>query len=307
MKSIFKGYWCTPPRVLACRHLGYGSLMIAVVTAIIVAFAALAVTHVNQAAYSGLTGNKIALQAQEYALSKAEFVRAVSYDDLTAQSRSLISNSVNFYDEVIIGAETDYPEDNSMKQRICTVNVYKDAEVLPRYSLRIRRLSASQGGAGVPAGTIWPWYGQLANMPSGFALCNGSNGTPDLRDRFIVGAGSTYALGATGGANTVTLTAANTPAHIHGIGYNNANNYGWRPATKATGTTVACTLDSQATYQRNWNGSGSTNGLTSIGTGVGAFKANELTTLPVAASNASTVSAHENRPPYYALYYIMKL
>lgn len=291
-----------PPRVLACRHLGYGSLMIAVVTAIIVAFAALAVTHVNQAAYSGLTGNKIALQAQEYALSKAEFVRAVSYDDLTAQSRSLISNSVNFYDEVIIGAETDYPEDNSMKQRICTVNVYKDAEVLPRYSLRIRRLSASQGGAGVPAGTILPWYGQLVNMPSGFALCNGSNGTPDLRDRFIVGAGNTYALGATGGANTVALDANTMPKHYHYHGYNYSSNGGMWPrlATTVQGPYPTNTIATK------WNGSGGGNWNGWDSGGATYLLSNLVTTFPFTDSSATT-AGHENRPPYYALYYIMKL
>ena len=276
-----------PPRVLAYRHLGYGSLMIAVVTAIIVAFAALAVTHVNQAAYSGLTGNKIALQAQEYALSKAEFVRAVSYDDLTAQSRSLISNSVNFYDEVIIGAETDYPEDNSMKQRICTVNVYKDAEVLPRYSLRIRRLSANQGGgAGIPAGTILPWYGQLANMPSGFALCNGSNGTPDLRDRFIVGAGSTYALGATGGADTVKLTGTQIGDHYHFTGWHNNNNTGRYPTT--AGTLHNPAFPSGYSIAK-WNGSG--------GGGYSGYTCsgwNMITSLAVATA---AQEAHENRPP----------
>lgn len=51
-------------------------------------------------------------------------------------------------------------------------------------------------------GMILLWSGSVATIPSGFALCNGSNGTPDLRDRFIVGAGSTYAPGATGGGLT---------------------------------------------------------------------------------------------------------
>ena len=49
-------------------------------------------------------------------------------------------------------------------------------------------------------GTICLWYGSIANIPAGWALCNGANGTPDLRDKFIVGAGSTYAVDATGGA-----------------------------------------------------------------------------------------------------------
>lgn len=261
---------------------------------------------INHSLFSGTNSNKIVVQAQEYAVTKAEFLRAIKYDDITVQNRSLINNSGDYYDEVVVGAETAYPGNEDIKQRMCTVNVYKGEDILPRCSLNVVKVSAGKE-SGLPAGSIIPWYGQISNIPDGFALCNGSNGTPDLRNKFLVGAGSTYALGATGGADTVKLTAANTPAHIHGIGYNNANNYGWRPATKATGTTVACTLDSKASYQRHWNGSGGTNDLASIGTGTGAYKANELTSLPVAATNTGGTTAHENRPPYYALYYIMKL
>jgi len=60
------------------------------------------------------------------------------------------------------------------------------------------------------------WSGAIVDIPSGFALCNGSNGTPDLRDRFVVGAGSTYAVGVTGGAATHTHTVTNNP-HSHTI------------------------------------------------------------------------------------------
>jgi len=52
----------------------------------------------------------------------------------------------------------------------------------------------------IPAGTIAIWSGSVASIPSGWYLCNGANGTPNLRDRFVVGAGSSYAVGATGGA-----------------------------------------------------------------------------------------------------------
>ena len=44
------------------------------------------------------------------------------------------------------------------------------------------------------------WFGSIGSIPAGYALCDGNNGTPDLRDNFVVGAGSTYAVDATGGA-----------------------------------------------------------------------------------------------------------
>jgi microcystin-dependent protein len=69
----------------------------------------------------------------------------------------------------------------------------------------------------IPSGVITLWSGAVSAIPSGWVLCNGSNSTPDLRDRFVVGAGSTYAVGATGGANTVTLDTTMIPAHTHSV------------------------------------------------------------------------------------------
>ena len=112
------------------------------------------------------------------------------------------------------------------------------------------------------------WSGAVNAIPTGWALCDGNNGTPDLRNRFIVGAGSTYSVGATGGADTVTLTVSQIPSHRHSI---------------TTATAAASQLGSSA----------------------GASH------LPSYASNYTSYvgggNAHENRPPYYALAYIMKL
>ena len=71
--------------------------------------------------------------------------------------------------------------------------------------------------AAIPSGVILLWSGSVASIPSGWALCNGSSGTPDLRNRFVVGAGSTYAVGDTGGSATSTLTSSELPAHTHSL------------------------------------------------------------------------------------------
>jgi hypothetical protein len=73
----------------------------------------------------------------------------------------------------------------------------------------------ASSGTTIPAGLISLWYGSIGSVPSGWYLCDGSNGTPDLRDRFVIGAGSTYAVGATGGATSRTLTTSELPSHNH--------------------------------------------------------------------------------------------
>lgn len=66
----------------------------------------------------------------------------------------------------------------------------------------------------LPRGVIVEWFGSIASIPSGWVLCNGANGTPDLRDRFVVGAGSTYSVDDTGGAVNHTHTFT-TDGHFH--------------------------------------------------------------------------------------------
>ena len=51
----------------------------------------------------------------------------------------------------------------------------------------------------LPAGAIVLWFGAIVDIPAGYVLCDGNNSTPDLRNRFLVGAGDTYAVDATGG------------------------------------------------------------------------------------------------------------
>lgn len=66
----------------------------------------------------------------------------------------------------------------------------------------------------LPTGIILLWYGAIGNIPAGYVICDGNNGTPDLRNKFIVGAGDTYAVDAVGGAATHTH-AFSANAHNH--------------------------------------------------------------------------------------------
>lgn len=134
-------------------------------------------------------------------------------------------------------------------------------------------------GALVPTGTIVMWSGAAATVPDGWALCDGNNNTPDLRDRFIVGAGSaTYPVGAKGGEATHILTINEMPSHKH-------------DALAGTGED-----------DRNFTG-----GQTAAGQNIPFGRGDTPNAVTQSTQNTGGGAAHENRPPYYALFYIMKL
>eukprot|EP01084_Bolivina_argentea_P165673 287793_1 len=69
----------------------------------------------------------------------------------------------------------------------------------------------------LPNGIVLLWYGSIASIPVSWHLCDGTNGTPDLRDRFVVGGGATYDLDDFGGTPDITLTINDIPSHAHNI------------------------------------------------------------------------------------------
>lgn len=163
-----------------------------------------------------LSSNKITLQANQLASDKAEFLKSETYSSLASQGKKSVTGSL-YYDEVTVGKETVMPSNQDIKQKPCRVNVYYGDESIPRATLSFNRYSVSQNESSIPKGTILPWYGKSSDIPEGFALCDGTKGTPDLRNRFLVGAGagSYYALGDTGGEDQVRLTNQQIGNHYH--------------------------------------------------------------------------------------------
>jgi hypothetical protein len=146
-------------------------------------------------------------------------------------------------------------------------------------------------GATIPAGLISMWSGSIGSIPSGWYLCDGSNGTPNLTDRFIIGAGSTYAVNGTGGATSVTLVTANMPAHTH----------------TATSTVTDPGHTHTTSYQA-YVGSGG-GGIAGGGSSFSTITLNTATTgITVATTNASVGSGSYFSiiPSYYALAFIQK-
>ena len=155
---------------------------------------------------------------------------------------------------------------------------------------------------GVPSGVICMWSGTNANIPSGWYLCDGTNGTPDLRDRFIVGSGSSYTTGNTGGAASVTLTTAQMPSHTHS---GPSHTHSFSGTTSSSG---AHSFAARNSYS-GWNGAAAGNGGQRYTLG-GPNHTHTFSGTTGSASgttgSAGSGSSHENRPPYYALAYIMK-
>jgi hypothetical protein len=206
--------------------------------------------------------------------------------------------------------------------------------------------SALTGIEGVPSGIIALWSGSTASIPSGWVICDGNNSTPDLRDRFIVGAGSTYAVDATGGSNTVTLAESEMPGHTHTISGNtsttgahthtlsgntgNSGNHTHTGSTSNTGNhshnvpvgssaaggfnTPPAPGVSASGNQGTSNTGAHSHNLTINGggdhshtlSGNAASAGDHSHTLSATAASTGGGGAHENRPPYYALAYIMK-
>lgn len=294
MLSIFRKYTSTPP----VRRRGSGLLILALVGATVVGVTSLSLAKANAVAINSMGSNKIAMQAQQYALAKGELIRATKYTELAAQAKTNIQNSNGFQDEVVVGAESTV--DSTTKKKEVTVRVYRTGETSPRSSVIVTRYNKSLDNS-IPKGTILPWYGALGSIPSGFALCNGANGTPNLRDRFLVGAGSSYSLGNTGGANTVKLTGTQVGNHFHRFGYNGSNNNGQFPRSTDFSGIPQYPPNTVAT---KWNGSGGGNWWGWDGGGSSYLLTNLVTSYAVATA---AQEAHENRPPYYAVYYIMKI
>lgn len=152
-------------------------------------------------------------------------------------------------------------------------------------------------------GLIVMWSGTIASIPAGWALCNGANGTPDLRDRFVVGAGTTYAPGATGGAAThnhgvtvdgTALTTAQLPSHNHTMFANVASDTDLSGATSVAYRTTSSPGESEYVL--------STGGATAATLGLtGSTGSGDTHAHTASSANASSL------PPYYALAFIMKL
>jgi hypothetical protein len=221
---------------------------------------------------------------------KIQTYQAGSTTPLTTytDSSGLIANT----NPIILGTSGRPPSDIWLSEGFFYKFVLSDANdvVIQTYDNLYGIINAQPPAATpIPSGGILLWSGSIGSIPAGYVLCNGNNGTPDLRDRFVVGAGSTYAVDATGGSadaivvshnhNATSTSVVTDPGHVHQLGSAGGFAGGGFPTNETQGAS-------------GFASSSATTGITVA-----------TTTTNTAAGTSGT---NANLPPYYALCYIMK-
>lgn len=153
--------------------------------------------------------------------------------------------------------------------------------------------------ARTPRGIIVMWSGATNAIPTGWALCNGQDGTPDLRDRFVIGAGSTYGVGAKGGSKDAVVVAhTHTQAEHSHTATTNSTGAHTHTVPFVSGTTGTARISGTAS-------NGDTKTVTTSSAGAHSHTVTVANATP-AINSTGVDGADKNLPPYYALAYIMK-
>ena len=161
----------------------------------------------------------------------------------------------------------------------------------------------------LPKGAVIMWYGNTSNIPDGWHICDGENGTPNLKQKFIVGADDSHsdykfleekdAKSVDRGKASVTLSQDEIPEHKHDFSGQTHQNGKHKHTTKLTRRNFKLGNDDQA-FGSNVNDGYQEPSTNEAGEHDHSFSG-------VTKENSTMKAAHENRPPYYALYFIMKV
>lgn len=285
------------------RRQGAAMIVNMIIVALMMGIMATSFVQLSSAQFSNADSYRFAFQAQQLVEAKSNEIAVMPYTALTAEARAAVTGATSWQREVVLGVETALPFNN--KQRPVTVNVYYGAETVPRASVTKYPTVA---GTVVFAGTIAVWSGSAASIPYGWALCDGTNGTPDLRSRFVYGAGGdintkgSYAtgwnnvnghlsIGVSGGEEMHVLTIPEMPGHSHSGSTDAAGlhtHYGLVdiPGGSSGGGTKTAAIVNGSFSNTSWEGSHTHN---------------------VSVSNTGNDNPHNILPRFLALCYIMKL
>jgi len=147
-----------------------------------------------------------------------------------------LASAIEGYDELYLGITVG--TDSEMAPRVQLGSVpfsfqAQEALTVPDNSITTMKIAdgaitAEKLAPGldlVPSGTIVMWSGAIADIPDGWALCDGTGGTPDLQDRFVLSVAAGEEPGGTGGSHTKSLSVSNLPPHTHSFTTNPAGEH----------------------------------------------------------------------------------
>lgn len=184
----------------------------------------------------------------------------------------------------------------------------------------------------IEVGMMMMWSGTIDSIPARWALCDGNNGTPDLTDKFVIGAGDTYAVGAFGGAvshnHAATVAAAGAHTHSaesgeHTLTVDEIPSHHHQMIATAGGTQVPfnSTADTDSPIMADYDTGGDAKyslrgrlgatgdraGTSQVGGGQPHSHSGGTTSENGSHTHSITVDGNSNLPPYYALAFIMKV
>ena len=159
------------------------------------------------------------------------------------------------------------------------------------------------GKGTIPIGGIIMWIGNISGIPAGWDLCNGVDGRPDLRNKFVVGGGGTYALNSTGGETFVSVSVDQMPSHNHTgtTSTDGSHRHYVARHQEENGGSNSLAYDSQKNSEDQYvlqRHSSTANKWNTSNDGEHTHSLN--------VNNGGDSQAHENRPPYYVVTYIIR-
>ena len=181
------------------------------------------------------------------------------------------------------------------------VDINDDLEVRHINATGIATASSFVGNGTIPIGGIIMWSGADNAVPSNFALCDGSNGTPNLVDRFIVGRGSAYAQGATGGSADATLVS-----HSHTINDHTHAFSGSGSQVHSHTQTGGGTNDDGGPNAPGGNSGGNMSNINNATVTI-SISGNTGNPSDKGTDTQGSSGTNKNLPPYYAIAYIMRI
>ena len=220
---------------------------------------------------------------------------------LAIAGNSVISGSITSRSNLFV-------DQNSTLSGSLTLNTVPTVSSATNYNFLVHdsnKVMSQVNAAPIPVGGIIMWSGTIASIPSGWALCDGTNSTPNLTDKFIVGAGNTYSTGSTGGSTThdhggvggnTTLSVTQIPSHAHSYKdsyYIEVNN----PGTGAGGAIHGVDYVGPTKYKGSGDSDGD-NSFVYYRNGTTEYRGN-------GSFHNHSISSDNHLPPYFALAYIM--